>query len=269
MVLGLLAFGCARDNPDLAVPGEDLAVSIDLGVVTAGDLAGGVDLASQAIEDGGLPTEEDGGGIVIGGSDGGGADLASAVQCGDGKCQGGETCSTCAADCGGCVCADRTADCDGQPGCEVDVNASDPGEAENNLCAGATNLGQVDEGMTLTSTVHRILPEGDLDTFSVLLHEVPHLCLSGTQSFRAIVTVSPPSGSALSLRLPAGDSCDDTWGALRPVGACFSWPGACLVNDDRTALFQIVGGASCGFYKLEVTMCAEGAAQCCTSVGCC
>jgi hypothetical protein len=172
---------------------------------------------------------------------------ASARVCTSGSCT--PTCSPGFSDCS------RPAAPAADDGCETN-GALDPGEPDN-TCGGQSI--DVNEGGTQTRNTNRILPAGDLDVFTVNLHEGSHVCLPLTsQSYNALVTLTASDGTPLTLGYnlnTCNNSFTSTAGAV-----CVNWGGTCGSTDDRTFFFQVSGqgASSCGNYTLSVRYCSEG-----------
>jgi hypothetical protein len=187
-------------------------------------------------------------------------------HCGDcGRACAGTNVSGRACSAGICrpTCAPPYADCSQPPptatddGCETNATL-DPGEPDD-ACYG--QVVDVAEGASSTHSTSRILPAGDVDVFTVNLHEGSHSCFPLTgQSYQALVVVSPPASTSLTLEYDLS-GCQGAWESNGTGGVCISWGGTCSVDDSRTYAFRVSGTAgqsSCAPYTLSVTYCPEG-----------
>ncbi|HEY1585444.1 MAG TPA: hypothetical protein VGH63_07115, partial [Polyangia bacterium] len=154
-------------------------------------------------------------------------------------------------------------------GCETN-GTTDTGENDNS-CNGQSLT--TNEGSTSTISASRILPSGDVDTFHVHFSEANHGICFGSQSYTALVQVTPPAGTNLLLSVDNNnESCDNTWKNYNSPGICVTWCGSCGASDDTDWYFQVSGvnGAnSCVNYTITFTYATEGNAPAgCTAPSC-
>jgi hypothetical protein len=152
-------------------------------------------------------------------------------------------------------------------GCETNGTV-DPGENDN-ACGGQAST--TNEGNTTTLTSNRILPAGDTDTFHFRLNEANHGICFGSQSYTALVQLTPPAGVGLGLNYNV-NGCDNTWKNDLGNGICITWCGSCGADDSRDFYFQVYGPNginACVNYTLSVTYANEGSAPAgCTKPSC-
>jgi len=205
----------------------------------------------------------------------GSGDPANCGACGRGCSTAGTTGTAC--NNGVCTptCAAPYSDCSdpaapgADNGCETN-GTTDSGENDNS-CAGQALT--TNEGNTSTISASRILPSGDVDTFHVHFSEANHGICFGSQSYAALVQVTPPAGTNLLLSVDNNnESCDNTWKNYNSTGICLTWCGSCGASDDTDWYFQVSGvnGAnSCVNYTITFTYATEGNAPAgCTAPSC-